>query len=90
MAAGLFSPARIVHAGQEALQGVPGVGEKKAAAILEAAQSWIDEHPPAPPAEAPETEESAGFVEHEGSPDEQGLASESEAPPENAARAPAE
>jgi N utilization substance protein A len=90
VAAGLFSPARIVRAGEEALEAVPGVGEKKAAAILEAAQTWVDEHPPAPPAEEPEAEEAAAIAEHEGSPDEPGPASESEAPPENAARAPAE
>jgi len=90
VAAGLFSPARIVRAGQEALEAVPGVGEKKAATILEAAQTWVDEHPPAPPVEEPEAEEAAAFAEHEGSPDEPGPASESEAPPENAVRAPAE
>ncbi len=90
VAAGLFSPARIVRAGEVALEAVPGVGEKKAAAILEAAQTWVDEHPPAPPAEEPEAVEAAAFAEHEGSPDEPGPASEIEAPPENAARAPAE
>ena len=35
--AGLYSPARIVRAGLEALEAVPGLGEKKAAAILQAA-----------------------------------------------------
>src|SRR3990170_705170 len=42
---GLFSPARIVHAGIEALEAVPGLGEKKGAAILVAAQEWIEQHP---------------------------------------------
>ncbi len=91
VAAGLFSPARIVGAGEEALQSVPGVGEKKAAAILEAAQTWVAENPPASAAaEVPEAEDAAAFAEHEDSPDGQEPASESEAPPENAARAPAE
>ena len=56
---GLFSPARIVHAGIEALEAVPGLGEKKAAAILVAAQEWIEQHPSVDP--APEAvEEVAG------------------------------
>ncbi|HUG35341.1 MAG TPA: transcription termination factor NusA [Candidatus Limnocylindrales bacterium] len=44
--AGLYSPARIVRAGLESLQAVPGVGEKKAASILATAEQWIAEHPP--------------------------------------------
>ncbi|HEV8438450.1 MAG TPA: transcription termination factor NusA [Methylomirabilota bacterium] len=40
---GLYSPARIVRAGAAALQEVPGVGEKKAASLFEAAQSWLAE-----------------------------------------------
>ncbi len=39
--AGLFSPARIVRAGMEALLDLPNVGEKKALALYEAAQSWV-------------------------------------------------
>ena len=46
---GLFSPARIVHAGLEVLEAVPGLGEKKAAGLLAAAQEWLDQHPPAEP-----------------------------------------
>jgi len=41
---GLFSPARIVRAGVERLQDLPNVGEKKALAIVEAAQTWMAEH----------------------------------------------
>jgi len=43
--AGLFSPARIVRAGLEALEAVPGVGVTKAAAILKAATEWVEAHP---------------------------------------------
>jgi transcription termination/antitermination protein NusA len=43
--AGLYSPQRIVRTGLEALQAVPGVGEKKAEAILAAAAKWVEEHP---------------------------------------------
>jgi N utilization substance protein A len=42
--AGLFSPARIVHSGLERLQDLPNVGEKRAAALFEAAQAWVAEH----------------------------------------------
>ena len=42
--AGLFSPARIAGAGVEALQQIPGVGEKKALGLFDAAQAWITEH----------------------------------------------
>ncbi|MDO8478011.1 MAG: transcription termination factor NusA [Candidatus Rokubacteria bacterium] len=56
---GLFSPARIVQAGLEALEAVPGLGEKKAAGILAGAQEWIEQHPRVDP--APEAvEEVAG------------------------------
>ena len=41
--AGLHSPSRIVRGGVAALQQVPGVGAKKAASILEAAQAWVAE-----------------------------------------------
>jgi transcription termination/antitermination protein NusA len=44
--AGLFSPARIVRGGLEALQAVPGLGDKKAEAILQAAVDWVADHPP--------------------------------------------
>ena len=46
---GLHSPARIVHAGLETLQSVPGLGEKKAASLLAAAQEWLAQHPAAEP-----------------------------------------
>src|SRR5262249_31274825 len=41
---GLFSPARIVRAGMATLLELPGVGEKKAASLFEAAQTWMVEH----------------------------------------------
>jgi N utilization substance protein A len=44
--AGLYSPARIVHAGLEVLETVPGLGDKKAEAILQAAVDWVADHPP--------------------------------------------
>jgi N utilization substance protein A len=43
--AGLYSPARIVRAGIEALEAVPGIGETKAAGILKAAVEWVEAHP---------------------------------------------
>ena len=49
---GLYSPARIVRAGVAGLQEIPGIGEKKAASIFEAAQGWVAEHAAAPAAEA--------------------------------------
>ncbi|HZV95214.1 MAG TPA: transcription termination factor NusA [Candidatus Nitrosocosmicus sp.] len=49
--AGLFSPARIVRGGLEALEAVPGLGDKKAEAILQAAVDWLAEHPPITEAE---------------------------------------
>ena len=42
--AGLFSPSRIASAGLAVLQGLPGVGEKKAVSLLESAQAWMAEH----------------------------------------------
>jgi N utilization substance protein A len=41
---GFFSPARIVRAGLAPLQGLPGVGERKAMSLLESAQAWMAEH----------------------------------------------
>jgi hypothetical protein len=43
--AGLYTPARIVRAGLEALEAVPGIGQAKAAAIFKAAVEWIEAHP---------------------------------------------
>jgi transcription termination/antitermination protein NusA len=62
--AGLYSPARIVRAGLESLQAVPGVGEKKAASILATAEQWIVEHPPVTwrPEEAGEVGPESGGV----------------------------
>ena len=88
--AGLFSPARIVRAGMEALEQVPGVGEKKAAAIIEAAETWLAEHPVAVASEEIGGVEAEAFVEDRGEDDGHASASESGGPPENAARAPAE
>jgi N utilization substance protein A len=44
VSAGLFSPARIARAGLSAVATVPGVGERKAAVLFEAAQAWVAEH----------------------------------------------
>ena len=49
--AGLYSPARIVRGGLEALEAVSGLGDKKAEAILQAAVDWVAEHPPITEAE---------------------------------------
>jgi N utilization substance protein A len=38
---GLYSPARIARAGVTGLQEIPGVGEKKALGLFEAAQGWV-------------------------------------------------
>jgi N utilization substance protein A len=57
VAAGLFSPARIVRGGLPALAAVPGVGERKAPALLGAAQAWVAEHAAAAPLDAAGTEE---------------------------------
>src|SRR4029453_19650928 len=46
--AGLYSPARIVRAGLEALEAVPGMGVTKAAAILKTGTEWVEGHPEAP------------------------------------------
>jgi N utilization substance protein A len=89
---GLFSPARIVAAGLVALEAVPGLGEKKAAGILAAAEQWIEEHPPVEPeAPAPDLQtensvDSALPVADEAAPQ----AVEDEAPPESVARTSAE
>ncbi len=89
--AGLYSPARIARAGIEALEQLPGVGEKKAAVIFEAAQTWVAEHPVAVAADEADGVEPEAFVEDRGGDDDgHGPASESDAPPENAARTPAE
>ncbi|HXJ79862.1 MAG TPA: transcription termination factor NusA [Candidatus Methylomirabilis sp.] len=50
--AGLGSPSRIVRAGVERLQELPGVGEKKAIALFEVAQSWMAEQAASREAEA--------------------------------------
>jgi transcription termination/antitermination protein NusA len=53
--AGLYSPGRLMRAGIEALEAVPGIGEAKAAAILKAAVEWVEAHPVVVPSEpAPE------------------------------------
>jgi len=94
---GLFSPARIVAAGLVALEAVPGLGEKKAAGILAAAEQWIEEHPPlepeaeAPDLQAPELQaedivDAALPAADEAAPH----AVEDEAPPESVARTSAE
>jgi N utilization substance protein A len=44
IAAGLFSPTRIARADLAALADVAGVGERRAKALLEAAQAWVAEH----------------------------------------------
>src|SRR5882672_1681314 len=82
---GLFSPVRIVRAGLEALEAIPGLGEKKAAAVLAAAEDWITRHPPVEPEpEAPpESTEDIRAVEGESQP-------EGAAPPESVARTSAE
>ena len=80
---GLFSPARIVHAGLEALEAVPGLGEKKAVGILSAAEQWIEQHPPV---EAePEIEDITG-----GALPAVDDAAADQAPPESMARTSAE
>ena len=58
VSAGLFSPARIARAGLSVLAAVPGVGERKAAALFEAAQAWVAEDAAAA-ADARAAEESA-------------------------------
>ena len=49
---GLFSPARIARGGLDALAGVPGLDEHKAAELLHAAETWMAEHAAALAAEA--------------------------------------
>jgi N utilization substance protein A len=82
---GLFSPVRIARAGLEALEAIPGLGEKKAAAVLAAAEEWIAQHPPVEPASeaALESTEDTRAVEGETQP-------EGEVPPESMARTSAE
>jgi len=49
---GLFSPARVVGAGLATLEGIPGVGERKALNLYEAARAWVEEHSVVPTEEA--------------------------------------
>jgi len=89
---GLFSPARIVAAGLVALEAVPGLGEKKAAGILAAAEQWIEEHPPIEP-EAQVAELQAEDIADAALPAADEAAPqvvEDEAPPESVARTSAE
>ena len=44
IAAGLFSPARIARADLARSPRCAGVGERKAPALLDAAQAWVAEH----------------------------------------------
>ncbi len=68
--AGLFSPARIVRAGLGALAEVAGVGDRKAPALLEAAQAWLAEHavPVAEEAVVPGDETAGCGVSDDGEP----------------------
>jgi N utilization substance protein A len=84
---GLFSPARIVGAGLVALEAVPGLGEKKAAGILEAAEQWIEQHPPLEP--EPEVEDIVD-TPLPAVDDAAPQAVEDEGPPESVARTSAE
>jgi len=59
---GLYSPARIVRAGAAGLQEIPGVGEKKALSLVEAAQGWILEHATPPVAEVAAEDPDGGSV----------------------------
>src|SRR5499425_3253733 len=83
---GLFSPARIVHAGLPALEAVPGLGDKKAASVLAMAQEWLEQHPTA---EAEPTAE-AGADDAAGERMTTGEDGVSDTPPENMARTSAE
>jgi N utilization substance protein A len=83
---GLFSPARIVHAGLSALEAVPGLGDKKAASVLAMAQEWLEQHPAV---EAEPTAE-AGADDAAGERVTTGEDGVSDAPPENMARTSAE
>jgi N utilization substance protein A len=62
-AGGLFSPARIVRAGSDAVESAAGVDEGRATAIVTAAQAWMAEHPVVTAAaeETPEGEGGAGL-----------------------------
>jgi hypothetical protein len=68
------------------LEAVPGVGEKKAAGLLAAAQEWLDQHPPAAPEHEEATEEVGGTGEGMTAPGE----GAGDAPPESMARTSAE
>jgi len=83
---GLFSPARIVHAGLSALEAVPGLGDKKAASVLAMAQEWLEQHPAA---EAEPTAE-AGPDDAPGERMTTGEDGVSDTPPGNMARTSAE
>jgi len=63
--AGLYSPARIVRGGLAALEAVPGVGEKRAVSLFEAAVEWVAEHPAAQSALEAEGAAGEGAVEPE-------------------------
>jgi N utilization substance protein A len=60
--AGLYSPARIVDAGLEALEAVPGLTAAQAAALLKMAEEWVAAHP----APAPDADAESGLAEAEG------------------------
>jgi N utilization substance protein A len=83
---GLFSPTRIVQAGIEVLEAVPGLGEKKAAGLLAAAQEWLDQHPPVEPQQDEAVEEAVATTEGMAAPEE-GVG---DTPPESMARTSAE
>ena len=85
--------ARIVHAGLEVLEAVPGLGEKEAAGLLAAAQEWLDQHPPAVEPEHPAELEHKDATEDVGATGEAMTAPEEgagDAPPESMARTSAE
>ncbi|HMB36839.1 MAG TPA: transcription termination factor NusA [Methylomirabilota bacterium] len=83
---GLFSPARIVHAGLSALESIPGLEDKKAASLLAMAQEWLDQHPVAEPEAATEAEAEDATGERRATA-EDGV---SDTPPENMVRTSAE
>src|SRR5262244_2582376 len=83
---GLFSPARIVHAGLSALEAVPGLGDKKAASVLAMAQEWLEQHPAA----EPEPTAEAGPDDAPGERMTTGEDGVSDTPPGNMARTSAE
>jgi len=83
---GLFSPARIVHAGLSALESIPGLEDKKAASLLAMAQEWLEQHPVAEPEAATEAEAEDATGERRATA-EDGV---SDTPPENMVRTSAE